>query len=155
MESLDTTHERFSFYQIFGFAAVMPMIWTLQTQYLAYHPITLSWLSSFFNSAIFSAGWALNHYTNSQRALCRETGGNCTIWGQKARYIEAKYETADGKIHRTQLLCSGTYIKFKTREPLSSLRTVLTSRGFLSFHELPQVFQQCADPQFIRFVGYR
>ncbi|KAG7102331.1 hypothetical protein HYQ44_018141 [Verticillium longisporum] len=30
-ETLDGAHERFSFYSIYGFAAIMPQIWTLQT----------------------------------------------------------------------------------------------------------------------------
>ncbi|PHH80947.1 hypothetical protein CDD80_5157 [Ophiocordyceps camponoti-rufipedis] len=106
-ETLDGAHERFSFYNIYGFAAIMPQIWTLQTHYLALHPVQLSNSTAVAVSALFAAGWALNHYANQQKNLSRQTAGKCVIWGQEARFLEAKYRTADGKTHRTVLLCSG------------------------------------------------
>ncbi|KAH6971451.1 7-dehydrocholesterol reductase [Ilyonectria sp. MPI-CAGE-AT-0026] len=106
-DTLDGAHERFSFYNIYGFTAMMPQIWTLQTQYLAHHPVTLSGPALISAVLLFSSGWALNHTVNRQKNLVRATRGDCTIWGQKPRCIVAKYKTADGKTHQTQLLCSG------------------------------------------------
>ncbi|KAK7409141.1 hypothetical protein QQX98_008691 [Neonectria punicea] len=106
-ETLDGAHERFSFYNIYGFAAMMPHLWTLQTQYLALHPVHLSVPVVISVTALFALGWALNHYANEQKNLSRRTAGKCTIWGEDARFLEAKYQTGDGKTHRTVLLCSG------------------------------------------------
>ncbi|PNY28179.1 Uncharacterized protein TCAP_01897, partial [Tolypocladium capitatum] len=85
----------------------MPFFWTLQTQYLALHPVNLSQPVVIAVTASFVAGWALNHDANGQKSLARETAGRCTVWGRKAKVLEAKYQTADGKQHRTVLLCSG------------------------------------------------
>ncbi|KAF3924653.1 hypothetical protein AA313_de0204267 [Arthrobotrys entomopaga] len=106
-ETLDGAHERFSFYSIFGFAVMMPHLWTLQTQYLAYHPITLSSSQMIGITNMFITGWALNHLVNRQKVLVRQTAGVCKIWGKDAKVLKATYETADGKTHRTVLLCSG------------------------------------------------
>ncbi|KJZ74771.1 hypothetical protein HIM_05888 [Hirsutella minnesotensis 3608] len=106
-ETLDGAHERFSFYNIYGFAAIMPQIWTLQTQYLALHPVDLSYPAMMGATTAFAMGWALNHYANQQKSLSRQTAGKCIIWGQDAKFLEANYRTADGKEHTTVLLCSG------------------------------------------------
>ncbi|PHH87713.1 hypothetical protein CDD83_8503 [Cordyceps sp. RAO-2017] len=106
-ETLDGAHERFSFYSIYGFAAMMPQLWTLQTQYLAKHPVDLSYGVIAGTIALFALGWMLNHDANRQKSLSRQTAGRCVIWGAPAQFLEATYKTADGKTHRTVLLCSG------------------------------------------------
>ncbi|KAH8890445.1 7-dehydrocholesterol reductase [Thozetella sp. PMI_491] len=106
-ETLDGAYECFSFYSIYGFAAMMPQIWTLQTQYLALHPTRLSFAATICGMALFALGWFVNHYANDQKSLSRRTGGKCKIWGHEAQCLEAVYRTADGKTHRTILLCSG------------------------------------------------
>ncbi|CRK23186.1 hypothetical protein BN1723_002944 [Verticillium longisporum] len=106
-ETLDGAHERFSFYSIYGFAAIMPQIWTLQTQYLARYPVDLSNAMTIAVTTAFAAGWVLNHDANRQKSNCREMAGNCLIWGREAQFLEATYQTADGKKHRTVLLYSG------------------------------------------------
>lgn len=106
-DTLDGAHERFSFYSIYGFAAMMPHLWTLQTQYLAVYPVHLSNSNFIAITVMFMAGAILNHVANRQKSKSRQTAGNLTIWGQKAKYLEATFQTADGKTHRTILLCSG------------------------------------------------
>ncbi|KAM9874501.1 ergosterol biosynthesis ERG4/ERG24 family protein [Verticillium dahliae] len=106
-ETLDGAHERFSFYSIYGFAAIMPQIWTLQTQYLARYPVDLSNAMTIAVTTAFAAGWVLNHDANRQKSNCREMAGNCLIWGREAQFLEATYQTVDGKKHRTVLLYSG------------------------------------------------
>lgn len=110
-ETLDGAHERFSFYSIYGFAAMMPHLWTLQTQYLAIHPTELSAFSAILASGCFAIGWFLNHTANDQKNLSRRTGGRCRIWGKKVKVLEAKYRTADGKTHCTVLLFSGNSLE--------------------------------------------
>ncbi|KAJ3494598.1 hypothetical protein NLG97_g3973 [Lecanicillium saksenae] len=106
-ETLDSTNERFSFYSIYGFAAVMPHIWTLQSQYLAQNPKVLSPTGLCLSIGLFAMGWALNHLTNRQKVRVKKTLGECTIWGRTPKLLRATYKTSDGKIHQTKLLCSG------------------------------------------------
>ncbi|KAK3294105.1 7-dehydrocholesterol reductase [Chaetomium fimeti] len=108
-ETLDGAHERFSFYNIFGFAVMMPHLWTLQTQYLATHPVRLSTPAVVLVVIGFAVGWTINHIANEQKAASRRTNGKFRIGGQEAKTVEAKYHTADGKTHRTILLCSGLW----------------------------------------------
>ncbi|KAL2144295.1 hypothetical protein VTI28DRAFT_9283 [Corynascus sepedonium] len=108
-ETLDGAHERFSFYNIFGFAVMMPHLWTLQTQYLATHPIELSPVAVALLVAVFASGWTLNHVANDQKNMSRRSGGKFRIAGREAETIAAKYRTADGKVHHTVLLCSGLW----------------------------------------------
>ncbi|OAA47985.1 7-dehydrocholesterol reductase [Cordyceps fumosorosea ARSEF 2679] len=107
LETLDGCHERFSFYSIYGFAAMMPLLWTLQTQYLARHPFELSRPALAIACLLFAAGFLLNHDANGQRTLARRRAGVLEIWGRPARCVRAQYATADGKLHHTILLCSG------------------------------------------------
>jgi 7-dehydrocholesterol reductase len=109
-ETLDGAHERFSFYSIFGFAVMMPHLWTLQTQYLASHPVELSPAAVVLLVVGFAVGWTINHVANDQKNTSRRTNGKFRIGGQEAKTVDAKYQTADGKTHRTILLCSGKYI---------------------------------------------
>jgi 7-dehydrocholesterol reductase len=58
----------------------------------------------------FAVGWTINHVANDQKNTSRRTNGKFRIGGQEAKTVGAKYQTADGKTHRTILLCSGKYI---------------------------------------------
>jgi 7-dehydrocholesterol reductase len=88
---------------------MMPHLWTLQTQYLASHPVELSTAAVVLLVIGFAVGWTLNHVANDQKNTSRRTQGKFRIADREAETIEAKYQTADGKIHRTILLCSGKY----------------------------------------------
>lgn len=95
---------------------MMPHLWTLQTQYLASHPVELSNAAVVLFVIAFAAGWTLNHVANDQKNTSRRTQGKFLIAGREAETIEAKYRTADGKIHRTILLCSGKFPFLLARE---------------------------------------
>lgn len=90
---------------------MMPLLWTLQTQYLAQHPVELPWPIAAVVYLVFALGFMLNHNVNGQRALARGNAGDVIIWGKPAQYIKAQYHTTDGKLHQTILLCSGKYKK--------------------------------------------
>ncbi|KAF2206635.1 hypothetical protein CERZMDRAFT_115644 [Cercospora zeae-maydis SCOH1-5] len=106
-ETLDGSYERFSFYSIFGFAAMMPHLWTLQTQYLALHPVELSHGKCLALSVMFIAGWYMRHVVDDQKSSTRTANGENKIWGKKAKVLRVQYRTSDGKIHHSLLLCSG------------------------------------------------
>ena len=88
-ETLDGAHERFSFYSIFGFAVMMPHLWTLQTQYLASHPVELPTGVAILLVVGFATGWALDHVANDQKNTSRRTEGKFRIAGQEAETIQA------------------------------------------------------------------
>jgi 7-dehydrocholesterol reductase len=105
---------------------MMPHLWTLQTQYLASHPVQLSTAAVILLVVGFATGWTLNHVANDQKNMSRRTEGKFRIAGQEVETIEAKYQTADGKVHRTVLLCSGK--SSLARQITQSTAHVLTSR---------------------------
>ena len=89
---------------------MMPVFWTLQTQYLAKHPTEISlpaWIASI---VIFVAGWSLRFVADRQKMRFSTTQGKCLFWGRRTQGIPVSYQTRDGKTHRSLLLCSGTYI---------------------------------------------
>ncbi|EEQ27259.1 7-dehydrosterol-delta 7-reductase [Microsporum canis CBS 113480] len=97
LKTLDMCHDHFGFYFSWGIAAWLPVMYTLQTQYLATHPINLSsWAAALILAT-----------ANHQKYLSRATNGKCKIWGKSPEFIRAKYKTAEGSIHESLLLCSG------------------------------------------------
>ena len=112
---------------------MMPHLWTLQTQYLATHPIELSPVAVALLVAVFASGWTLNHVANDQKNMSRRSGGKFRIAGREAETIAAKYRTADGKVHHTVLLCSGKLTVLTSPALMGYIRKVtgiLTGVGY-------------------------
>ncbi|OJZ85106.1 hypothetical protein ASPFODRAFT_190991 [Aspergillus luchuensis CBS 106.47] len=107
--TLDGKYESFGFYNIYGFSAMMPVFWTLQTQYLAKHPTEISLPALIASIVIFVAGWSLRFYADCQKMRFNRTQGKCLFWGRQAQGIPVSYQTRDGKTHRSHLLCSGLW----------------------------------------------
>ncbi|KAE8413227.1 ergosterol biosynthesis ERG4/ERG24 [Aspergillus pseudocaelatus] len=105
--TLDGMYEGFGFYNIYGFSGMMPVLWTLQTQYLAKHPNDMSTLSLATIIAFFIFGWCMRFSADYQRIRFRQAGGNYSIWGKNAKGIKVPYQTADGKVRESLLLSSG------------------------------------------------
>ncbi|KAI9927473.1 hypothetical protein MW887_003087 [Aspergillus wentii] len=105
--TLDIAYEHFGFYYIYGYSAFMPVLYTLQAQYLYRHPESLSTLSIVLITVAWVAGWALTLWANYHKDITRESQGECTIWGEKAKTITCSYQTAGGKTHKSQILYSG------------------------------------------------
>ncbi|KJK65113.1 Ergosterol biosynthesis ERG4/ERG24 family protein [Aspergillus parasiticus SU-1] len=106
LATIDIAHDHFGFTLAWGTAVWLPMVYTVQAQYLALHPVDLSSLAF---SAILITGllsYALFRLANHQKHHFRQTRGNCQIAGSKPRTIRAQYTTAKGKVHETSLLCS-------------------------------------------------
>ncbi|KAE8159619.1 ergosterol biosynthesis ERG4/ERG24 family-domain-containing protein [Aspergillus tamarii] len=102
-------HDHFGFTLAWGTAVWLPMVYTVQAQYLALHPVALSSLAF---SAILLTGvlsYVLFRLANHQKHHFRQTKGDCQIAGSKPRIIRAQYTTAKGKVHETFLLCSGCW----------------------------------------------
>ena len=107
LRTIDICHDHFGFYLAWGSMVWLPTVYTLQVQYLAYNPYSLSDYAAAGLLAIGISGYALFRSVNYQKDLTRRTKGDCNIWGRKAEVIKAKYTTADGKEHESILLCSG------------------------------------------------
>ncbi|KAJ6012618.1 hypothetical protein N7522_002973 [Penicillium canescens] len=107
--TLDIAYEHFGFYYIYGYSVFMPMIYTLQAQYLYRHPKSLSTQSVISIAFVWTIGWLLSLWANYHKDLARESQGQCTIWGAKAKYVECSYKLACGKVQSSKLLCSGMY----------------------------------------------
>lgn len=105
--TIDIAHDHFGFYLAWGSAVWLPAMYTLQVQYLARHSVHLSWPAALLILTCGVAGYALFRAANHQKDFVRRTKGECNIWGAKARFLGARYTTADGLEHESLLLTSG------------------------------------------------
>ncbi|KAJ5471465.1 hypothetical protein N7530_008822 [Penicillium desertorum] len=105
--TLDIAYEHFGFYYIYGYSAFMPVIYTLQAQYLYRHPKSCSTQGVVFIVLVWTIGWILTLWANYHKDIARESQGQCTIWGSKAKYIECSYTLACGKVQSSKILYSG------------------------------------------------
>lgn len=107
LRTIDICHDHYGFYLAWGSLVWLPMIYTLQTQYLALHPVVLpNYLAIPFLCTGLS-GYLLFRSVNHQKDLVRRTHGDCLIWGEKPQLVRVKYQTKDGLEHNSILLCSG------------------------------------------------
>ena len=97
----------FGFYLAWGDSVWLPMMYTLQAQYLARYPAEMEAPYTILVLIMGIVGYLLFRAVNWQKDLVRKTGGNCTIWWRKPQTIIAKYRTSDGMEHQSLLLCSG------------------------------------------------
>lgn len=82
-------------------------MYTLQSQYLASHPVVLSPLASTAVLWTGIGGYVIFRSVNYQKDLVRRTKGDCEIWGRPAGVQRCRYMTADGKDHESLLLYTG------------------------------------------------
>lgn len=107
LRTIDIAHDHFGFYLAWGCFTWVPMMYTLQAQYLGLYPTAPStaYLAVVFGIGL--AGYALFRSVNDEKDRVRRSGGKCLIWGKPAKYITAAYKTSDGAQHESILLCSG------------------------------------------------
>ncbi|KAK2761147.1 7-dehydrocholesterol reductase [Arachnomyces sp. PD_36] len=96
LKTIDIHHDHFGFYLSWGCAVWLPMIYTIQAQYLASHPIQLSTIGAALTLTIGLGGYTLFRCANHQKYLARKTNGKCQIWGSKAEVMKCSYKTSDG-----------------------------------------------------------
>ena len=107
IRTIDICHDHFGFYLAWGSAAWLPTMYTLQVQYLARHPIDLSWPTAALILGFGVGGYVLFRSVNHQKNLVRRTKGDCVIWGKKAGFIRCQFKTGDGVQHESLLLTTG------------------------------------------------
>lgn len=74
---------------------------------MVYHPVQLSTPHALGVLLLGLMGYYIFREANHQKDLFRKTNGNCQIWGQKPKYIECSYTSADGRKHHSKLMVSG------------------------------------------------
>ena len=107
LRTIDMHHDRFGFYLAWGSTVWIPFVYTLQSAYLARHPVRLSRAATVGILALACAGYAVFLSANRQRDRFRRSDGAVRIWRRKATSIPASDVTADGAVHHTRLLASG------------------------------------------------
>lgn len=108
LRTIDIAHEHFGFNLAWGDLVWLPFLYTLQSQYLAYHPVSLGiYFYPILLLGLF--GYFIFREANFQKDVCRRTRGDCWIWGKPAVIIDTSFYSADGKEHRSLLLASGLW----------------------------------------------
>ncbi|KAK2810228.1 hypothetical protein FQN50_003198 [Emmonsiellopsis sp. PD_5] len=107
IKTIDIAHDHVGFYLAWGSATWLPMMYTLQPQFLAVHPVSLSPIAAASILITGFGGYALFRSANHQKYLVRDTKGQCTIWGKPPKVIYGRYKTANGSTHESIILCSG------------------------------------------------
>ncbi|PGH09599.1 hypothetical protein AJ79_05655 [Helicocarpus griseus UAMH5409] len=106
LKTIDMAHDHVGFYLAWGSAAWLPTIYTLQPQFLAVHPISLSPITAAIILSAGLGGYVLFRSANHQKYLVRGTQGKCLIWGKSPEYIRGEYKTTDGSTHKSIILYS-------------------------------------------------
>jgi 7-dehydrocholesterol reductase len=107
LRTIDICHDHFGFYLGWGSVVWLPTMYTLQAQYLAYNPVSLSRVAASSILAIGLSGYLIFRSVNYQKDIVRRTNGDCLIWGEPAGVLRCSYKTADGKQHESLLLYTG------------------------------------------------
>jgi 7-dehydrocholesterol reductase len=107
LRTIDIAHDHMGFYLCWGDSVWLPVMYTLQGQYLYRHPKVLPTWAILFITLIGAFGYFIFRSTNAQKDLVGNTNGQCHIWGRKPKVIRAKYVTSNGKVHTSLLLYSG------------------------------------------------
>lgn len=107
LKTMDIAHDHFGFMLAWGDSVWLPFMYTLQTQYLSYHPVYLGTGQFWIILTIGLMGYIIFREANFQKDVCRRTEGKCQIWGRPARTLYTIYQSSDGKLHKSLLLMSG------------------------------------------------
>jgi len=136
MDSIDIMHDRFGFYICWGCLVWLPSLYTNCTFYLVSHPIQLNPIAFY---AILFAGILsvyINYNVDEQRQKFRKNNGNINIWGKKATYIDAKFQTVQGEEKHTKLLTSGWWGVSRHANYTFELAAALLWSPPVQFHQI-------------------
>ena len=107
LRTIDIAHDHMGFYLAWGDIVWLPLMYTLQAQYLYYNPVDLPNIAVVGILTVGLVGYYIFRATNHQKDLVRSNDGNVNIWGKPAEVIRTTYKTSDGKTHKSLLLVSG------------------------------------------------
>jgi 7-dehydrocholesterol reductase len=110
LRTIDIAHDHFGFKLSWGDSVWLPVMYTLQVQYLVNRAHRTQQLETYYVLLVLIIGllgYWIFRTANSQKDFARLKFGKCHIWGKPAQYILAKYKSSDGKSHESLLLTSG------------------------------------------------
>lgn len=87
LRTIDMAHDHFGFYFGWGDTVWLPFMYNVQAYYLYKHPVTLEGFWLVLTLLVAFTGYAIFRTVNNQKDIVRKTQGNCTIWGQPAKFI--------------------------------------------------------------------
>ncbi|KAG2421860.1 hypothetical protein HFD88_005836 [Aspergillus terreus] len=108
LSTIDIALDHFGFCLGWGPAAWLPMIYTIQAQYLALYPTHLPW--GIFSVLLMAgvAGYILFRLSNYEKQILRGSGSNRFLESRQ-RIIRAQYTTGSRDVHESRLLYSGCW----------------------------------------------
>lgn len=112
MRSIDIIVDRAGYEIQWGCLVWVPAVYTFHTRFLVQNSSGLSFSVALAIFVVSMVGVLLNYAADRERDVFRASKGKCLVWGEKPRYITAKYTIVDRKTDKeTQktslLLASG------------------------------------------------
>jgi len=105
--TMDIAHDRAGFYICWGCLVWVPSVYTSPALHLVQHP---NQLPNAVAATILGLGLFciyVNWSADEQKKAFRASNGKALVWGEKPKFITAKYTTADGDVKTSLLLLSG------------------------------------------------
>jgi len=98
--------ERAGFYPVWGCMNLVPALYTYSTYYFVNHPPDFTYLESVILLLVGIAIITIKYMIDNEKDKFKLANGNLNVWGKKATFIEAEYQTTDG-LKKARLLTSG------------------------------------------------
>jgi 7-dehydrocholesterol reductase len=106
--TIDIAHDHFGWYLAWGDAVWLPFNYSLQALYLTIHPYEMSTNELLVVGTLGLIGYFIFRTANNQKTHFRKDH-KVPIFGKSPSFIEATYQTSDGRIHSSNLLTSGLW----------------------------------------------
>merc|ERR1711915_744161 len=101
------TLDRAGYYLCWGCLTWVQVFYTFSAYFLVAHPTKVSNPGSLVIFFFGLLSVSLNYMADFQKEKFKESGGDCFIWGRKAKSIVVEYKSHDGKIKKSKLMISG------------------------------------------------
>jgi 7-dehydrocholesterol reductase len=121
--TLDIIYDRAGYYLCWGCLVWVPIFYAFPSYYFVAHPPQLSPTGEWAILVIGVAAIILNYEVDREKEIFKRTDGNCTIWGEKARYLPVEYNNEKGQVKKSKLLLSGFWGKLRHFNYTSDLMT--------------------------------
>jgi len=105
--TLDITLDRAGYYLCWGCLTWVQVFYTFSAYFLVAHPTQVSNPGAFAILLFGLLSVLFNYMADYQKEKFKASGGECSIWGRKAKFIPVEYRTHDGKKKKSKLLISG------------------------------------------------
>ncbi|CAG0881401.1 unnamed protein product [Darwinula stevensoni] len=111
-QTLDNTLDRAGYYLCGASPISIPGLCLFSTFFMVAHPPLVSNFTAWLLFVMGIVFIILEYQVDHQKTEFRRTDGKCLVWGKPPKYIEAEYETSEGK-KKSKLLISGYWGKVR------------------------------------------